>query len=94
MRILAIARIADRRLNNTAQSISANETYFMRPLREASRTVVLNGVELPAMIQPPQDGDISITWISRTEVSIAISARPYNCPKKITVYMGLDLSNA
>lgn len=94
VRILAIARIADRRLNNTAQSISANETCFMRPLREASRTVVLNGVELPAMIQPPQDGDITITWISRTEVSIAISARPYNCPKKITVYMGLDLSNA
>ena len=92
VRILAISRIADRRLNNTNQSISANQTYFMRPLREASRTITLAGVELPAMIRPPQDGDITITWTDRTSVSIAISARPYNCPKKITVYLGLDLS--
>lgn len=93
VRILAIARIADRRLNNTPQSISANETYFMRPLLEASHPIQMGNVELPAMIQPPTDGDISITWTSRTEVSIAITARPYNCPKSITVYLGLDLSN-
>jgi len=92
VRTLAISRIANRRLNNTNQSISANETYFMRPLREAARPVVMNGVELPAMIQTPEDGDITITWTNRTSVSIAITARPYNCPKKITVYLGLDLS--
>ncbi len=92
VRILAIARIGNRMLNNTPQSISANETYFMRPLREAAQTIVMNGVELPATIQQPRDGDITITWTSRTEVSIAITARPYNCPKSITVYLGLDLS--
>ncbi|MGF0034837.1 DUF2586 domain-containing protein [Victivallis vadensis] len=94
VRSLAIGRIADRRLNSTNQSISANQTYFMRPLREASQSTVLNEVELPAMIQPPEAGDVTISWTSRTEVSIAVSVRPYNCPKKITVYMGLDLSNA
>lgn len=94
VRTLAIARIADRRLNNTSESVAVNETYFMRPLIDASRSVLMGGVELPAMIQPPDDGDITITWISRTEVSIAIMARPYNCPKKIKVYLGLDLSNS
>lgn len=94
VRILAIARIADRRLNNTAQSISANQTYFMRPLLEASHPIQMGKTELPAMIQPPKDGDITITWTSRTEVAIAITARPYHCPKKITVYLGLDLSNS
>lgn len=94
VRILAISRIADRRLNNTAVSISANQTYFMRPLREASHPIVLNGVELPATIMPPQDGDITITWTSRTDVSIAVAVRPYNCPKKITVFLGLDLTGA
>ena len=92
VRILAIARIADRRLNNTAQSISANQTYFMRPLLEASHPIQMGKTELPAMIQPPKDGDITIKWTSRTEVAIAITARPYHCPKKITVYLGLDLA--
>lgn len=92
VRLLAISRIADRRLNNTAASISANQMYFSRPLREASHPVVLNGVELPATIMPPRDGDIVITFTSTTEVAIAITVRPYNCPKRITVYLGLDLS--
>lgn len=93
VRTLAISRIADRRLNNTPQSISANETFFMRPLREASRPIVLNQVETPAMIQPPEAGDVTITWTSRTAVSIAVTVRPYHCPKQITVYIGLDLSS-
>ena len=92
VRVLAIGRIADRRLNSTSQSISANTTYFMRPLRAAARTITIGGIEQPSMIQPPDDNAISITWTSQTEVAIAITAKPYNCPKSITVFMGLDLS--
>lgn len=93
VRILTIGRIADRRLNSTAQSIAANKTYFLRPLREASHSINIAGMEMPAMIKAPADADIDIQWSSDTEVQIAISARPYNCPKKITVYLGLDLNN-
>ncbi|MDD5699036.1 MAG: DUF2586 domain-containing protein [Victivallaceae bacterium] len=92
VRILAIGRIADRRLNSTAQSISANETYFARPLREASLPVQVAGVEMPAMISPPATGAIRIVWSGMTAVSVAITAKPYNCPKSITLYLGLDLS--
>lgn len=92
VRILAIARIANRMLNSTPQSIEANKTYFSRPLREASRTITIGSIELPAMIRPPEADDVTITWTNRTEVSIALTVRPYNCPKKITVYIGLDLS--
>ena len=92
VRILAIRRIGDRALNSTAVSIAQNKTYFMRPLRDAAKSIVIAGVEVPALIQPPEDGDINITWTSITEVAIAITAKPYNCPKKITVYLGLDLS--
>ena len=93
VRIRSINRVADRRLNSTAQSISANKTYFMRPLREASHPVILNGEEHPGMIKPPGDNGIDIQWPTKTSVKIAITARPYNCPKDITVYLGLDLSN-
>lgn len=92
VRILAIARVADRRLNNTPKSIATNGTYFMRPLREASRSIMIGGEEFPAMIQPPEDGDIEIIWTTNSDVSIAITAAPYTCPKRITVYLALDLN--
>lgn len=93
VRILSIGRIADRRLNSTSQSISANSTYLMKPLRAAAKPIVVGGIEQPGMIQPPADNAISITWTSNTNVAIAISATPHNCPKTLTVYMGLDLSS-
>ncbi len=92
VRTLAIGRVADRRLNSTAKSIAANKTYFMRPLREASHSVTLAGQEMPGIIKPPEDEDITIEWESNTSVIISIAARPYNCPKKITLYLGLDMS--
>lgn len=93
IRTLAIARIADRNLNSTPRSIAAAKTYFMRPLREAARPVPMGSTEIAATIMPPEDGDIAITWQSKTHVVITVSARPYHCPKKITAYIGLDLSN-
>jgi len=92
VRILAIFRVADRRLNSSDSSIAANKTYLMRPLREASHSITIGGIEQPGMIEPPTDDAITITWTSMTEVAIAITAKPYNCPKKITVFLGLDLS--
>ena len=66
----------------------------MRPLREAARPVPMGSTEIAATIMPPEDGDIGITWQSKTHVVITVSARPYHCPKKITAYIGLDLSNS
>jgi hypothetical protein len=92
VRILAIGRIADRQLNSTAASIAKHQTYFAKPLREAAHSITIGTREIPGLIQTPSSSDVAITWTSSTEVSIAITARPYNCPKKITVYLGLDLS--
>lgn len=92
IRVLAIARIADRGLNSSPKSIAFNSTYFMRPLREASRSTEIGGQPFPAMIQPPADGDIQITWVSNTEVEIYIQAAPWQCPKKIGVFLMLDLA--
>ncbi len=93
VRILAIGKVADRRLNSTPQSIAVHQNYFARPLREASREIEIAGITMPGMIYPPEDNAILIVWTSRTSVSIAITARPYNCPKEITMYLGLDLSS-
>ena len=93
VRILAIGKIADRRLNSTAKSIAVHKMYFARPLREASHDIEVAGMSMPGMIREPDDNAIKITWTSRTSVSIGITAKPYNCPKQITLYLGLDLSN-
>ena len=93
VRILAIQRIGDRRLNSTPASISHNKTYFGRPLREAAQTMMIQGVEQPGLIKPPKSDAIEITWTSNTKVSISISATPFECPKEITVYLGLDLDD-
>lgn len=93
VRVLAIGKIADRRLNNTPRSIAIHKTFFAEPLREASRDIEVAGVTMPGLIYPPADNAIGIVWNSRTNVSISITARPYECPKTITMYLGLDLSN-
>ena len=93
VRVLAIARVADRKLNNTAPSIEFNKTYFQRPLREASKATKFKGVPFPAMILPPLPEDLEIVWPTNSHVQVYISAQPYNCPKKITVNLMLDLSN-
>ncbi|WP_288514888.1 DUF2586 domain-containing protein [uncultured Victivallis sp.] len=92
VRILAIGKIADRRLNSTPKSIAVHKMYFARPLREASHEIEVGGTAMPGLIYPPDDKAIQIAWTSRTSVSISITARPYNCPKQITLYLGLDLS--
>lgn len=90
---LAVARIGDRRLNQTPQSIARAKSYFLRPLREMSKGFTLMGEYFPGDIVAPEDGDMSITWPTRNEVVLGLAAQPYNCPKKITVNLALDLTN-
>lgn len=90
---LAVARIADRKLNSTPNSIASNKIYFMRPLREMSRSVQIMGIQFPGEVKPPKDGDITINWKTKYQVEIYMVATPYNCPKQITCNLMLDLSN-
>lgn len=92
VRVLAIARIADRGLNSTPVSIASNKTYFSRPLREMARGVTFGGTFFPGEIQAPADGDVEIIWPSANEVEVYISVKPYNAPKKITANIALDLN--
>jgi len=93
VRILSIARIANRSLNSTAVSIAANKTYFMRPLREMSHSTVFAGEHFPGDIKPPTDDSITIVWPSKTKVEIYLKVQPYNSPKEIEANIILDLSN-
>lgn len=93
VRVLAIRRVANRSLNSTAVSISANKTYFMRPLREMSHSTVFAGEHFPGEIRPPADDSITIVWPSLNAVEVYIKVRPYNSPKDITANLILDLSN-
>ncbi|HCU66175.1 MAG TPA: DUF2586 domain-containing protein [Rheinheimera sp.] len=93
VRILAIRRIADRALNSTPASIELNKSYFMKPLRNMSKSSVILGTQFPGEIQPPREGDIKIVWTTNKAVTIYMVVRPYNSPKEITVNILLDLSS-
>lgn len=90
VRIMAIQRIADRILNNTGPSIAAHEVYFGTPLREMSVRRFEGGQEIPGLIQPPKEDDVTIQWLSNQEVQIDIQVRPYNSAKKISVGISLN----
>lgn len=92
VRLLAIAKIADRSLNSTPTSIASHQQYFAGPMREMSRTVRIQGVTFPGEVMPPQDGDVQILWRSKTQVEVYIIVRTYDCPKGIKASVMLDLS--
>lgn len=87
---MAVQRIADRKLNQTALSIASHKTYFGKPLRELSKSVVIAGETFPGAIQPPQDGDITITWTDTTTVVIGYAFRPFNSPKTIQANIAVN----
>ena len=93
IRILAIRRVANRALNSTPNSIELNKSYFMKPLREMSKSTTILGTPFPGDIEPPVEGDIEIEWPTNKRVVIYLVVRPYNSPKEITVNLALDLSN-
>ncbi|MGY3895471.1 DUF2586 domain-containing protein [Aeromonas enterica] len=92
MRLIAIPRLGDRSFNSTPQSTAANITSLGKPLREMSRVTTINGQPFPGDISPPKDGDITITWTSKTRVSIYVVVRTVDCPKGITINIILDTS--
>lgn len=92
IRLLAIGKIADRSLNSTPGSIAANQSYFMKPLREMSTAASINGVSFPGEVKPPQDGDVTIVWKSKKAVDIYIVVRTYEVPLQITINLMLDAS--
>ncbi|WP_421217987.1 DUF2586 domain-containing protein [Aeromonas enteropelogenes] len=92
VRTLAIKRIADRSLNSTPRSEAAAIQYFGKPLREMSRVTTINNQPFPGDISPPKEGDITIQWLSKTQVVIWIVVRTVDCPKGITINILLDTS--
>ncbi|MGP9438201.1 DUF2586 domain-containing protein [Ewingella sp. AOP8-B2-18] len=94
VRLQAIAKIADRSLNSTPSSIAAHQGYFAKALRQMAKASEINGITFPGEVMPPQDGDVTITWKSPTQVEIYIVVRTYECPKGITVSLLLDAGAA
>ena len=92
VRPLLIRRVADRRLNNSPNSMATNKTFFMTPLRAMAKTTTFAGQTFPGEIEPPADNAIVLSWKSKTEVEVYISVRPLNCPKVLTANIALDLS--
>ncbi|MEY0965505.1 DUF2586 domain-containing protein [Providencia alcalifaciens] len=92
VRLQAIAKMADRSLNSTPNSIETHKSYFARTMREMSRSAEINGVTFPGECKPPQDGDVVIVWKTKNTVEIYITVRTYECPKGITVSILLDAS--
>lgn len=90
VRIRAIARIADRELNSTPGSMASAKLYFTQDLREMAITQKIGDYEFPGEIYPPEDDDITITWVSSDEVEILLSVQPYECPVKITASIMLN----
>lgn len=92
IRPLLIRRVADRRLNNTPNSMAVNTNQLMAPLRAMAKSVKFNGEVFPGDIEPPKDGDLVLEWLSKTKVAAYIKLKPLNCPKDLTANIALDLS--
>ncbi len=96
VRLLAIAKIGDKDFNDTPESIAYHRSYFARPLRLMSNStkIELDGQQytLTGDIMPPDKNSVAIQWVSGKKVNIVVKVRPYNCPKDITAFVVLDLS--
>ncbi|MGE1174785.1 DUF2586 domain-containing protein [Pseudomonas sp. BW7P1] len=92
IRALLIRRVADRRLNNTPNSMAVNTNQLMAPLRAMAKSITFAGQVFPGDIEPPKDGDLVLTWLSKTKVVAYFKLKPLNCPKDLTANIALDLS--
>jgi hypothetical protein len=90
VRVRAIARIGDRELNSTRGSIASAKLYFTQDLREMAITTAIGDYTFPGEIYPPEDDDITMTFINSEEVEILMAVTPYECPVKITVGITLN----
>lgn len=90
VRLQAVAKVGNRSLNSTPNSVETHKSYFARTMREMSRSAEINGVTFPGECMPPQEGDVVIVWKTKNTVEIYITVRTYECPKGITVSILLD----
>lgn len=92
IRPLLIRRVADRLLNNSPNSMAVAVNALMAPLRAMAKSTTFGGQVFPGDIEQPKDGDIVLTWMSKTAVVAYLKLRPLNCPKDLTANIALDLS--
>ncbi len=92
VRLVLISLLGNRQFNSSPAGTAWATNRLMRPLREMSKSTVFKGIPFPAELKTPQDGDILINWITRTQVEIFMIARPFEIPKSITANIILDLS--
>ena len=90
---LTVARIGNRRLNSTPESIAEHQSYFTGPLMKMSSSSRIGKMVFPGEIYPPDRDAVTLVWVDKNTVRIYMKARPYNCPKDITVNLMLDLSS-
>lgn len=92
VRLVLIGLLGNRRFNSTPIGEAWAISKLMRPLFEMSRSYQFQGIPFPGELKEPKDGDIAISWITRTQVEIFMIARPFEIPKDITANIILDLS--
>lgn len=92
VRILLIRYVGDRSLNSSANSMATTISKLMAPLRAMAKSTTFAGRVFPGEIEQPKDGDIVLTWKSKTAVEAFLKLRPLNCPKDLTANIALDLS--
>lgn len=92
VRLVLIGLLGNRRFNSTPIGEAWAINKLMRPLREMSRSYAFQGIPFPSELKEPKDGDVAISWITRTQVEIFMIARPFEIPKDITANIILDLS--
>lgn len=92
IRIKAIRKVANRSLNSSPSSIEFHKHYFAGVMRDMSKAIKINDIQFPGELKPPKDGDVSITWLTKTKVAIYAVGRTHECPKGILVGIMLDLT--
>ncbi|MDF5777767.1 DUF2586 domain-containing protein [Pseudomonas syringae] len=92
VRALLIRYVGDRTLNSSANSMATTTSKLMAPLRAMAKSTKFAGQVFPGEIEQPKDGDIVLTWTSKTSVVAYLKLRPLNCPKDLTANIALDLS--
>lgn len=91
VRLLAIPRIADRSVNDSASAMAAARSYFTKPLREMAKSTTIGATSFPGEIQAPGDDAVTLTWSDSTHLKLYVKARPVGCPKAIGIGVMLEL---
>jgi hypothetical protein len=90
---ILISMIANRSINSTPVSMQYATNKLMAPLFTAAKSVVFFGIPFPGDIKTPKDGDILLSWSTRTKLVCYLKVTPYEAPKAIEANIILDLSN-